>query len=44
MEKREKTKPKIDVCPRSYRDLGTPDERDVSSRKSRKIPNYRVII
>ncbi|XP_066157549.1 protein FAM161A [Euwallacea fornicatus] len=40
MAHREKTKPKIDVCPRSFRDLSISDERPL--KKKRKIPNYKA--
>ncbi|XP_076268836.1 uncharacterized protein LOC143201585 isoform X1 [Rhynchophorus ferrugineus] len=38
MAKREKSKPKADVCPRSYRDL----ELESTVHKSKKIPNYQA--
>lgn len=41
MAKREKSRPKFDVCPRSYRDLDTPDH-ITQSTKTRKIPNFKV--
>ncbi|XP_030765273.1 protein FAM161A-like [Sitophilus oryzae] len=40
MAKREKSKPKIDVCPRSYRDLEL--ENNTTMRKTKKIPNYKA--
>ncbi|CAH1116587.1 unnamed protein product [Phaedon cochleariae] len=39
MAKREKTKPKVDVCPRSYRDC-LKEER--ASKKSRSISNFKT--
>ncbi|KAH1001261.1 hypothetical protein HUJ04_013496 [Dendroctonus ponderosae] len=42
MAKREKSRPKIDVCPRSYRDLETPDNSTQSTRKTRKVPNFKA--
>lgn len=44
MAYREKTKPKIDVCPRSYRDVSFSDETATKpSRKTKKVPNFKVI-
>ncbi|XP_050293696.1 protein FAM161A-like [Anthonomus grandis grandis] len=44
MAKREKSQPKFDVCPRSFRDSQTSNERDPTPpvRKGRKIPNYKM--
>lgn len=39
MAKRAKTMPKMDVCPRSFRDLDKDDKR---SKKMRNIPNYKA--
>ncbi|KAJ8985952.1 hypothetical protein NQ317_010710 [Molorchus minor] len=39
MAKREKSKPKMDVCPRSFRDL---DREGKAVKKSKSIPNYRA--
>lgn len=39
MARRETTKPKMDVCPRSYRDSFSDDN---SSKKPKKIPNFHA--
>lgn len=39
MAKRESTKPKMDVCPRSYRDSFSEDNQ---SKKSKRIPNFKA--
>ncbi|KAL1501659.1 hypothetical protein ABEB36_006951 [Hypothenemus hampei] len=43
MAKREMCKPKVDVCPRSFRELQIDEDiKKVSRRKTRKIPNYKA--
>ncbi|XP_023312519.1 protein FAM161B-like, partial [Anoplophora glabripennis] len=39
MAKRAKTKPKMDVCPRSFRDL---NKEEKSPKKPKNIPNYKA--
>lgn len=39
MAKRESTKPKMDVCPRSYRDSISEDNQ---SKKTKRIPNFKA--
>lgn len=39
MAKREKSKPKMDVCPRSFRDSSTENN---TPQKVKKVPNYKA--